>query len=181
MLQKQLNKFLVLAIFTISGCAADLQTKDMVNTQLKHQSVPVIENYLNFTYVENHAIAFGMFEKVPRNVRMPIIFAIPFLTTLIFMYVIWKAREQKFSLLLPIFIILGGAYGNLIDRAMNGYVTDFIHVHWHHEANFYVFNVADVLVNIGFILILLQYKQFNDMLESVFGTPEAESKDAPAT
>lgn len=70
--------------------------------------------------------------------------------------------------MLPIFIILGGAYGNILDRAMNGFVTDFLHLHYFHKYNFYVFNVADVLVNIGLILILFQYKEFNKLLNTAF-------------
>jgi len=152
----------------MSGCACDLKTKEIINSQLKEQSISVIENYFNFTYVENHAIAFGMFNNLDRSIRMPIIFILPIFTTLLCFFLIWKLRKSKFKLLLPIFIIIGGAYGNIIDRAMNGYVTDFLHVHYFHKYNFYVFNVADVLVNIGLILLLLQYKEFSKLLDDVF-------------
>ena len=152
----------------ISGCAADLKTKDIVNTVLKEQSVSVIHNFFNLTYVENHAIAFGLFNNVDRSIRMPIIFALPILTTLLCFFLLWKIRKSNFRLLLPIFIILGGAYGNILDRAMNGFVTDFLHLHYFHKYNFYVFNVADVLVNIGLILILFQYKEFNKLLNTAF-------------
>jgi signal peptidase II len=152
----------------ISGCSADLKTKDIINTELKDQSISVINNFLNLTYVENHAIAFGMFSKVERSIRMPLIFALPILTTLFCFFLIWKIRHSKFRLLLPIFITLGGAYGNIIDRAMNGFVTDFLHLHYFQKYNFYVFNVADVLVNIGLILLLFQYKEFNKLLNNAF-------------
>lgn len=167
-MKKQIIKLIILSSFMISGCSADLHSKKIINTELKEQSVSVIQNFFNLTYVENHAIAFGLFNKVERNIRMPLIFALPILTTLLCFFFIWKIRKSKFRLLLPIFIILGGAYGNILDRAMNGYVTDFLHVHWFHNYNFYVFNVADVLVNIGLILILIQYKEFNKLLNTVF-------------
>lgn len=167
-MKKQIFKFLILVAFMVSGCASDLKTKEVINDQLKEQSIAVIDNFFNLTYVENHAIAFGMFNNLDRNIRMPIIFVLPILITLFGFFLIWKLRESKFRLLLPLFIIIGGAYGNIIDRAMNGYVTDFLHVHYFHQYNFYVFNVADVLVNIGLILLLLQYKEFNRLLEDVF-------------
>lgn len=172
-MNKNILKYLLLFSFLISGCSLDLKTKDMVNTQLKDRSIPVVENYLNFTYVENHAIAFGFFKSLDRKIRMPIIFLLPFLTTLFGFYLIWKLREAKFKILLPIFLIIGGAYGNIIDRAMNGYVTDFLHVHYFHKLNFWVFNVADVLVNIGVILLLLQFKEFNRLINDVFEPNEA--------
>lgn len=174
-MNRYLIKYLVLFSFLFAGVALDLKTKDMVNTQLKERSIPVIENYLNFTYVENHAIAFGMFKKLDRKYRMPIIFLLPFLTTLFGFYLIWKLKDVKFSILLPLFLIIAGAYGNIIDRAMNGYVTDFLHVHYFHKYNFYVFNVADMLVNIGVILLLLQFKTFNGLINDVFEAPEQSS------
>ena len=173
-------KYLVLFSFLILGCCLDLKTKDMVNEKLKNRSIPVIENYLNFTYVENHAIAFGMFKSLDRKYRMPLIFLLPFLTTLFGFYLIWKIKDAKFRILLPIFLIIGGAYGNILDRAMNGYVTDFLHVHYFHKYNFYVFNVADVLVNIGVILLLLQFKEFNKLVNEAFGVEEAkETAETP--
>ena len=170
-MNRYLIKYIVLFSFLITGCTFDLKTKDIVNTKIKDQSIPVIENYLNFTYVENHAIAFGMFKGLERKYRMPLIFFLPFMTTLFGFYLAWRLRDAKFSILLPIFLIIGGAYGNIVDRAMNGYVTDFLHVHYFHKYNFYVFNVADVLVNIGVILLLLQFKEFNRLLTLVFEGP----------
>lgn len=174
-MNKNLIKFVILFSFLISGCSLDLKTKDMVNEKIKDQSISIVENYLNFTYVENHAIAFGMFKGLDRKYRMPIIFLLPFITTLFGFYLIWKLKEAKFSILLPIFLIIGGAYGNILDRAMNGYVTDFLHVHYFHKYNFYVFNVADVLVNIGVILLLLQFKEFNRLINDVFEPQKAET------
>jgi len=176
-MKKNSIKFLLLFIITITGCSADLKTKDMVNTDLKNQSVSVVENALNLTYVENHAIAFGLFENLDRSWRIPLIFSLPFLMTLFCVFFLWKIRHNEFRMLLPIFILLGGAYGNIIDRAMNGYVTDFLHVHYQFEYNFYVFNVADVLINIGVILILLQYKDFSRLWDTTFhksATPDAQ-------
>ncbi len=167
-MKKPIIKLLIRLSFTISGCSVDLKTKEIMTTNLKEQSVSIIDNYFNLTYVENHAVAFGMFRTLDRSIRMPIIFALPVMVSLLCLFFIWKIRKDKFRLLLPIFILLGGAFGNIIDRAMNGYVTDFLHLHYFHQYNFYVFNVADVLVNIGIILILLQYKAFNNVMDRLF-------------
>lgn len=51
--------------------------------------------------------------------------------------------------------VLGGALGNVIDRARFGYVVDFIHVHWH-DAYFPAFNVADSAITIGAGLLILE-------------------------
>jgi signal peptidase II len=52
-------------------------------------------------------------------------------------------------------LIVGGAFGNLIDRAIAGYVVDFVDVYWG-EAHFWAFNVADAAITIGAILVLLE-------------------------
>lgn len=175
-MKKSALKYMILASLMISGCTIDLKTKDIVNEDLKSQSIAVIDNFFNFTYVENHAIAFGMLQDLDEKVRMPIIFILPILATFLCFLFIWKIRKSKFSILLPFFLILGGAYGNILDRAMNGYVTDFIHLHYFHDYNFYVFNVADMLVNIGFFLLLFQYKTFNRLLDETFPPkPKLES------
>lgn len=78
----------------------------------------------------------------------------------------------KFRFLLPFFIIIGGAYGNIVDRLLNGYVTDFFLLHYSTRYYFYVFNVADVLVNIGVILIILQWKDFKRVFNEIFPSGE---------
>lgn len=166
-MNKNWVKFLALILIMASGCSFDLKTKEMVNEELKYQSIPVIEDYFNLTYVENHAIAFGVFRNLPRNIRMPVIFILPILTTFVLFYFVYVLRKEPFRLLLPFFFIIAGAYGNIIDRAMDGFVTDFLHVHYHLKYNFYVFNVADVLINIGVILFLFQYKAFNRILDAL--------------
>lgn len=70
--------------------------------------------------------------------------------------VIWIARvpkEQKL-LLYALGLILGGAVGNLIDRALFGYVIDFLSVYYHPHY-FPVFNIADSAITIGAIFMLL--------------------------
>jgi len=51
-------------------------------------------------------------------------------------------------------LILGGAIGNLVDRALVGYVVDFIVVHYQHYY-FPAFNVADSAITVGAMLLIL--------------------------
>jgi len=53
---------------------------------------------------------------------------------------------QRFALL------LAGAMGNVVDRAVRGYVVDFIHIAW-----WPVFNVADVAVCLGIVALVIAY------------------------
>ena len=109
----------------ISGCSADLKTKEIAKTNLKDNSVVLIENAFDLRYVENHAIAFGFLGAIKKSIRLPLIFLLTVSATLFAFVMIWKMKNKKFRLLLPFFILIGGAYGNILDRLFNGFVTDF--------------------------------------------------------
>lgn len=167
-MKRNLIKFLILISFLVSGCSIDLKTKDLAKTELKEHSLVVIRNYFDFTYVENHAIAFGFLGNISKTIRLPLIFLLTISASMFGFYMIWKLRNRKFRILLPFFILTGGAYGNIIDRMLNGFVMDFFHLHYYYQYNFYVFNVADVLVNIGIILIIIQWKDFRVIFDDLF-------------
>lgn len=169
-MKKSLLKFLILISFTISGCSLDLKTKDIVKSTLKEQSVSLIDNYFDLNYVENHALAFGLLGNIPGNVRIPLMLLLTISVTLFGSYMIWRMRNRKFRLLLPFFILMGGAFGNILDRMLHGFVTDFFHLHYYYLYNFYVFNVADVLINIGIILIVLQWKDLQVLFDDLYSS-----------
>jgi signal peptidase II len=70
--------------------------------------------------------------------------------------IVWLLRLPRKQVLLgaALACILGGALGNLYDRVMLGYVVDFISVYYG-EWRFATFNVADVALNVGAFLIVL--------------------------
>ena len=51
-------------------------------------------------------------------------------------------------------LILGGAIGNLIDRARLGYVVDFVDVYWR-DWHFWAFNVADAAISVGAVCVFI--------------------------
>ena len=66
-----------------------------------------------------------------------------------------KIPQQAKLLALGLSLVLAGAVGNLIDRVRLGYVIDFLHVHYGDAWHFPIFNMADVAINIGVALILI--------------------------
>ena len=75
--------------------------------------------------------------------------------------------------LLILAVILAGAVGNLIDRFFMGYVTDMIQVLF---VKFAVFNVADIFVVVGAILLVIYVLFFWDRCERVHGKREIRGK-----
>lgn len=113
-----------------------------------NESIPIISNFFQLTYIENSGIAFGMFSGGS------VIFTVAaIIATVLVIWYLWKVRNGRFSLKLSLAIILGGAIGNLIDRLLFGKVVDFLDfsiagLHWP------VFNVADSSVTIGIFLFI---------------------------
>lgn len=69
---------------------------------------------------------------------------------------IWLWREKSRVEALALGAILGGAVGNIADRARLGYVADFLNLHFGAWSPFLVFNVADAAISIGVVLLALR-------------------------
>ena len=110
-------------------------------------TLPLIEDVLHLTYVENTGAAFGMM-KDARWVFM-VISTLAIVGILVYMF--WKRPSDKLMCVSLSFIV-GGGIGNMIDRTLLGYVVDMIDFRL---INFAVFNVADSFVCVGAGLMIL--------------------------
>ena len=72
---------------------------------------------------------------------------------IIFLFFYVRILNEKYYFYL-FSIIIGGAIGNLIDRVLYGAVVDFIDLHYQ-NLHWYVFNIADIYISIGCILLIL--------------------------
>jgi len=102
-------------------------------------------------HVQNNGIAFSMLASFSD-------WGLIGLTIIVIAFVIglwWKAKQRHFLSHLAYVFILGGAFGNLIDRLRLHYVTDYIFV-FYQDWSFAVFNLADCFITIGAGLIILR-------------------------
>lgn len=123
------------------------------------ESISVIGDFFLLTSHRNRGAAFGILQEQ----RWFFIVA----TTVIVVGIIWylqKLRKDSSKTLLKtaLSLLLGGAFGNFIDRALFGEVVDFLHFHfvfslfgWDVDYNFAIFNLADSAIVIGVALIFL--------------------------
>ena len=100
-------------------------------------------------FVKNYGAAFNIFSG---NIIFLSFTSVIF--SIILIYLILRKNNTKFINYLSYSFILAGAVGNGIDRLVNGYVIDFINLN---IINFPVFNIADISINIGFVLILYSF------------------------
>ena len=116
-------------------------------------SIPIIKNIFHLTYVENRGAAFGMFQN------NQIIFIVVAIAACVFgLYYLYK-KDLNILGKSAIILIISGALGNLIDRIRLGFVVDYFdfRVIWD-----YVFNVADVFVVVGTILLCVYIIYFEN-------------------
>lgn len=69
---------------------------------------------------------------------------------------VWMTREKKLPEIAALGLVLGGALGNIVDRARFGYVVDFADLHFGTWRPFLIFNVADAAITIGVVIILFR-------------------------
>gem|GEM_PF-315147 len=135
-------------------------------------SKPVFGEAVKFTFIENPGMAFGL-DVGPKMFLT--LFTI--VASFVILYYIYKHRRDGFLLRLALAFILAGAVGNLIDRTFYGKiygyaplfygkVVDFMQVQFWDFTIFHktysswpIFNVADVSVSVGFLLILIFHKR----------------------
>ncbi|MCX7922963.1 MAG: signal peptidase II [Clostridia bacterium] len=139
--------------------ASDRITKILVADKIDmHTSIPVIDNFFYLTYTRNKGAAWGMFQG-----GRYFFIALTAIVSIILFYFLFKSNNKLLKT--AVAFILGGAIGNLIDRATEGSVVDFL--------QFYIgtyefpnFNIADTFVVIGTFLLsyylLFVYQEKDD-------------------
>jgi signal peptidase II len=145
-----LAQWLSLAVVALACIAADQVTKGIVRSELVlHESVDLAGPFA-IHHVRNTGIAFGLFPGAANPV-----------TILTGIAVIWMlvyfARSGARHPFLPVALglLLGGSLSNLVDRARQGYVTDFIDPEY-----WPAFNLGDVFITIGVLFLLATFLVF---------------------
>lgn len=133
----------------------DQITKALVRANLPlGDSRTIIPGFLDLAHVQNTGAAFGMLNNVEfqyKPIVMVMIAAVALLAIAAYGTQLgFNDRLARAGLAL----ILGGAFGNLIDRAYAGHVVDFVDVYWR-DIHFWAFNVADAAITVGAILVIL--------------------------
>ena len=159
--------------------ALDQWTKSLVIAHLGPPeggpTVPLIGHYLVLQYIQNSGAAFGSF----KNNAVLIVFIALAICVVAYLYIrIINSGPLIYKIVFG--MIIGGALGNLIDRAYHGgLVTDFIFFRIP-EINFYfaIFNIADACISVGvfllFVLVLfggLRHTKKNSAVSDPVKTP----------
>jgi len=148
-------QFLLYALFAAAIVTADQFTKYLTVANIPlYADVPFIPGLLQLTYVRNTGAAFSSFEG--QQWLFALIFAV-FTVAILWEY---KKKSMPFTSFERWLIaaIYAGGLGNMIDRVRLGYVVDMIETTF---IDFPVFNVADIFITCGCILLMLHLVFFN--------------------
>jgi len=131
----------------------DQVTKAFVIGMVKMQDAIALLPILDVVYLENEGAAFSMLAGASGWQRWFFI-GLALGVSIILMIWLRHIRHEQTILAVGLALILGGAFGNVIDRVWHGFVVDFIFFHWR-RWYFPAFNIADAAISVGAACLLL--------------------------
>lgn len=132
---------------------ADQLVKWLVAGPLRLPQVEVIDivSFFDLRWAQNYGVSFSLLSASTNETRWLLVG----LTSLIALGVlVWLLREKALPEVVALGLVLGGALGNIHDRATLGYVVDYADLHFGSFRPFQIFNLADAAISIGVVIIL---------------------------
>jgi len=148
-----LRKFAVPVLSAILLMGIDQASKVWVVRNLPlFEPRDLVDGFLGLIHVRNTGVAFSLLSSLDARWVHPMLILATSLAMAAVVAYIWFLPGKGASPF-GLGLILGGAIGNLIDRARLGYVVDFIDLHWH-AYHWPTFNVADIGISAGVALLV---------------------------
>lgn len=148
-----MKRFLPLMFLITFLMGLDYATKSWILSLQSTGHLPIEVNaYFNISLAWNHGVSFSFLANA--HEKMPYILA-GFSTLISIGLFVWMMKEKSFILQTGFAFIISGGLANACDRLAYTAVVDFIQLHYQ-EYYFPTFNVADICINIGVGLILLE-------------------------
>ena len=148
---RQFGFLVALFIFALDQLAKFAVTGPLGLNQIGDQVV--LLPIFNFTYTQNNGISLGLF-NAQTDVGRWMLVAVT--SAIAIGVAVWIGREKNRIDQAALGMVLGGALGNILDRARHGYVVDFADLHFGGWSPFLVFNVADAAITIGVLILLVR-------------------------
>jgi lipoprotein signal peptidase len=118
------------------------------------RSLPLVDGFLGFIYVENPGAAWGFLATAPEAVRRTFLGGVSLLAMILIFFMFRNLAPGRVLPSIYLGLILGGAAGNFVDRLVAGTVVDFIQM-FLGSYEWPTYNVADIAISVGVGLVLL--------------------------
>jgi len=150
------NNVKVTALNLILGILVlDLFTKWLIYYNMTpYQIIPVVDNFFNIVYAKNFGSAFSFLSTAPAWFRKPFFFVINLAAMSFIIYIMFRDKKNR-TQFLAFASVLGGALGNFLNRIYPGYAIDFLDVKLTSTYHWPSFNVADIAITVGLIVVML--------------------------
>ena len=116
--------------------------------------IDVIKDYFQLIWVENKGAFLGMGSDMNPTLKLIFLLILPTIVLGYVIYYIVKTKELDRTSLIAFCCIVGGGIANVFDRIVYGQVTDFFFIKITETIKTGIFNVADLSVTTGMILLL---------------------------
>lgn len=152
---QQMGSRLVYLMGALALFGLDRWSKVAVEEALPlYSSKSLIPNFFNLVHTRNTGMAFSLLDDAGPLVKDWLLPGLSAIAVVFILGFLWKTDLSDRRLLIGLTLVLAGAAGNLYDRAVYGFVVDFLDVYvagWHWPA----FNVADSCITVGAGILLL--------------------------
>ena len=132
----------------------------------------VYNSIFNLTRTNNYGVSLGIFTAKSEAMRWALVAMTAAIAVVV---LVWLLRERKLGEIVPLGMVLGGALGNIRDRAVFGYVIDYADLHFGDFQPFLVFNLADAAITIGVVIILARSFLIREKRGDAAGAPATET------
>lgn len=153
-IKKGIRNLVVLSVLlTNVGC--DQITKHVAREHIKTgEKITIISGYFSLTKVENSGAFLSLGDELPDSIKIPLLMILPMLVLMGMLIFTLRNNQMRFHYSVPIAFIIGGGFGNLYDRLLNGSVTDFLYMNFQ-VFQTGIFNMADVSIMIGTVWLFV--------------------------
>ena len=139
-------KFILLIVLFLF----DIISKYLIFNLVKLNTFVEVTSFFDIAHIHNFGISFGLFSNL-----LPSIFFVLIGILIIFIIFIMFLKTENNIEKWGLIIIIAGAISNIFDRFINGYVIDFIYLHFR-EFYWPAFNFADIYISIGLFIIIIE-------------------------
>jgi signal peptidase II len=152
----KLSRNFSIALLIIGTIAVDQISKVIVRANVTpYQESNILGSYFTLNNVENTGAFLGMGSDLHPTIKLIFLLILPVLVLGYLIYYIFKNKDMEAYGLIALCSIAGGGIANVFDRIVYGSVTDFLHINLGGGIRTGIFNMADLSVTTGMIILLI--------------------------
>lgn len=163
-----------LAVLVGVAVAFDQVTKQLADAYLRGQGlVTIVEDFVELRYARNPGAFFSLGAELEPTLRRVVFVALSVAAAALIVRLYARATPEQRAFRAGLALLLAGAMGNLVDRVIYGEVIDFVHMHVRDVFDWATYNVADVYIVAGLVLLAVDLFRA-EVGSSTTATPSAE-------